>query len=718
MNQTKRGALLACALLAAGLLSQGAAEPLADTKVEIHQKAVPNPVEHLYVCILYGPTKGMKSRVEVLLRSLKAKMAGDLWTYTNPAQRKDYVIHFVRDTEGLTQALYTPGAHIAMVGHANYGMGAVFATDQEMAEQTIPDIRYLDDDRMFTTSSPWIGVKVYGVVEHQSFPNWQPRFKDGTSGIMPYDFGDPRGDPPYNYYISYQVPGDPTHYPIETVANSALERFPSAGRPAWYAADGSPPDPGNPDHRQYYITNRDETFELTGAWQASGYLTTKAHGDDHLYTPAGTGDASARWNFQIPRAGRYNVSAWWPAFPQNTTSAAFTVYHGAGSTTVKANQRTKGGSWSRLGSFAFAAGEYSVVLSNRTAAGVVVADAVRITAVGNAKAFDTIVENTTSPRPHFKRKTILFRRDLKIEPEQMRYARMYIQTCNSGLYFLETFHRGVTFYTVDDSDGTGLLPYLKAYLQGKSDREIWSILQRGEPIYDYYDFSRPPAAAMAQGAAATAAASEPKGPALSPPLSLETQSRMRALAACPTAALLERLAVPEFLADEALLQQAVVKACQHRQTAAIALALGRIASPTLAADARQTDGRTEQWTVAKAIQEAFPDAAAPRLVELFDSSGPATKGSVVRVLGNIDGGTPVEDLLLAALDDKSFCADEGPESEGDPLRLCDVAYNQSVQRYGMDGVLRAIGPMHRLEVRDHHIGILRARIERAPLDGR
>jgi hypothetical protein len=48
------------------------------------------------------------------------------------------------------------------------------------------------------------------------------------------------------------------------------------------------------------------------------------------------------------------------------------------------------------------------------------------------------------------------------------------------------------FYTLNSSDGSGVFLYLEAYLQGKSDNEIWQMLQQGPSIYDYYDFSKLP----------------------------------------------------------------------------------------------------------------------------------------------------------------------------------------------------------------------------------
>ena len=38
----------------------------------------------------------------------------------------------------------------------------------------------------------------------------------------------------------------------------------------------------------------------------------------------------------------------------------------------------------------------------------------------------------------------------------------------------------------------GWTEYLKAYFAGKSDEDIWEILQGYDPVFDYYDFSKYP----------------------------------------------------------------------------------------------------------------------------------------------------------------------------------------------------------------------------------
>jgi hypothetical protein len=64
-------------------------------------------------------------------------------------------------------------------------------------------------------------------------------------------------------------------------------------------------------------------------------------------------------------------------------------------------------------------------------------------------------------------------------------------------------------------------------------------------------------------------------------------------------------------------------------------------------------------------------------------------------------------ILKEALEDKSVCEETLPETLGDPLRVCDEAYNQIVLHFGIQNVLRTIGTVHKIEVRDYHIDKLK-----------
>ena len=280
-------------------------------------------VEHIYFCLLYSPMAEDEASLITILQSVGARSAGtNIWNYTNLFTQKQFVIHIVKDMETMKQALYTRDTHLIMKGHSNYGFGAVFIPDDADQGAYLSNIRYIDDDLIFNYSSPWVAVTVKDAVTKHLWSNWQPIFKDGTSGIMPYAFNDPRGDPPYNYYITYQVPGDPAYYKVETVNNSALEKFFGSRRPAWFSSIGDRPDPANPDHLQYYITA--------------------------------------------------------PSTP----------------------------------------------------------------------SVPSLCGTAPCPAPHYGRKTITFRKELEIEPDKLKYKRMFYDGCRVGNYYMDTFHRGIMFYSV------------------------------------------------------------------------------------------------------------------------------------------------------------------------------------------------------------------------------------------------------------------------------
>ena len=108
--------------------------------------------------------------------------------------------------------------------------------------------------------------------------------------------------------------------------------------------------------------------------------------------------------------------------------------------------------------------------------------------------FDKNIDNVDYPKTHYRNKTLLYRKALEVNPADFKYARLYYGSCDSRIYYTDTFHRGITHFTQQSSyySDIGMAGYLKAYVEGKSDYEIWQMLQSLEPIWDYYDFNKPP----------------------------------------------------------------------------------------------------------------------------------------------------------------------------------------------------------------------------------
>jgi len=333
--------------------------------------------EHIFACFGYG-TERVNSQWESMLEDIGATLSNGIWRYTRAG--KTYLIHTVTDVAGMRTALRTPNAHVMFYGHSNYGLGQIFCTSTEWSNQSIPEFQYVDDDRILNCSTDTVSLSISGMIEDQAYPNWYPEFSSGSSAIMPYTFGGSEA-PPYNYYLTYRIPGDSTYYRIISPRTPALERFPGCGSPAWYSSSGAVPNPNNTSHRQYYITNSsgaswEPLFNSTSGWSdsvsVSGYWKS-----NYVYTGAGSGSQRATWTTSVTSTGSYDVFARWAASSDRTSEAPYTISHAGGSSTVRANQRTNGASWNLLGRYNFNAGtKYPIVLTDNVSSGYVIADAV------------------------------------------------------------------------------------------------------------------------------------------------------------------------------------------------------------------------------------------------------------------------------------------------------------------------------------------------------
>ncbi len=673
---------------------------------EISSTTSPAPAlpkaEHIYICCIYGPDARAKAMLPEMLRRLGAQAGGGVWYYTNEVQNKVFVIHLVKTAEDMIRALYTEDAHIMINGHSNYGMGSVFPTTAEEFRQTISNIKYVDDDRFLTYSSPWVAINIPKLLTRQAYPNWWPVYKDGTSAIAPYDFDDPRGNLAYNFYLTYQVPGDATHYKIEPVPNSALQRFPDSGWPAWFSADGSKPDSKKPEERKYFFTNTNTTFQSVGRWHVE-QSPAGFYGSNYLSIAPGTGSNQVKWNFTISTPGTYTVSTRWPTAADNCTNAAFVVAHVGGTSTVSLNERQNGGDWVRLGAYAFEAGDYSVTLSDRAAdgSGDLIADAIQISGPTNAAIADQIVDNVSCPKPHFGKKTLVAVKDPRIDTSKLRYKRMFYEGCLSGIYYLDVFHRGLAFYTLADSYLSVSEAYLREYLQGESDEQIWRAVQQLQPVFDYYDFSLPPSRQRERQSDVT-----PVPTTLRP----ADEARLSRLALNSPAGVFETLRRPEMVQNEALAHVAVKTAFGERKEEGIRLALAQMSVPLIERNEEGRQSRIRALIAAKRIMETFPQEAVPQLLALYARGDWLVRGNIIRASGGIQGGGQIRNLLVSALDDKTVC--EGPEwnSGGAPMRLCDEAYNQLIFRYGIKGLMHTIAPPLSVEIRQYHIDKLKARL--------
>jgi hypothetical protein len=197
-------------------------------------------------------------------------------------------------------------------------------------------------------------------------------------------------------------------------------------------------------------------------------------------------------------------------------------------------------------------------------------------------------------------------------------------------------------------------------------------------------------------------AEEPTTPRVDQELAPEKEQRIDQLKNLSLGAVFDALKSPEFFDQEDYLNRAIFVALNFRVPEAIELALGVARSPQIRTSAE--GGRS--LYISKRIIQVFPNEAVDELLDAYTCGGPKIKANIIYIVGQMAGGDAVRTLLIEALYDTTICEDVLPETIGDPLRICDVVYNQLVMRYKIKNVMRTIGSVHRIDVRDYHIQML------------
>jgi len=209
---------------------------------------------------------------------------------------------------------------------------------------------------------------------------------------------------------------------------------------------------------------------------------------------------------------------------------------------------------------------------------------------------------------------------------------------------------------------------------------------------------------------------EPRRPKVDTVFDKTREDRLKTLPGLATEECFEELKEPNFLVNQDFMHKGIYLAFNSRRQAALtrAMACLRLPEKEVGGGGRVLS-RSRDLYVARKVLQVFPDEAADGLPNLYRSGDAITRGNVIRAAGGVAGGLPVRGLLVDALDDTEFCEEEYPEISGEPLRICDVAYNQLVLRYQLKDVLRTIGTIDRLEIRDYHIGVLKEQLARLGL---
>ena len=123
-------------------------------------------------------------------------------------------------------------------------------------------------------------------------------------------------------------------------------------------------------------------FTAGAAWGTSTYSAQRYGADYRFADPVAASDP-AWYQAAIPSAGNYRVEVWYPDDPGYNSSAPYIVAASGGNQTVYVDQRSGGGAWRTIGTFALNAGTYNVVGVSRwtSGTGLVIADAVRVSRV-------------------------------------------------------------------------------------------------------------------------------------------------------------------------------------------------------------------------------------------------------------------------------------------------------------------------------------------------
>ncbi|MET8318778.1 N-acetylmuramoyl-L-alanine amidase [Micromonospora sp. NPDC005189] len=123
-------------------------------------------------------------------------------------------------------------------------------------------------------------------------------------------------------------------------------------------------------------------FTASTNWGSSAYSSQRYGADYRFASPTPASDA-AWFKVDIPAAGNYRIEVRHPADPGYNSTTPHVIVTASGNQTLNVDQRSNGGAWRSLGTFALAAGDRNLVAVSRwtNAAGYVVADAVRVTRV-------------------------------------------------------------------------------------------------------------------------------------------------------------------------------------------------------------------------------------------------------------------------------------------------------------------------------------------------
>lgn len=183
------------------------------------------------------------------------------------------------------------------------------------------------------------------------------------------------------------------------------------------------------------------------------------------------------------------------------------------------------------------------------------------------------------------------------------------------------------------------------------------------------------------------------------------------IASLSTEEAFEKLRNEEFLSNPDLAYKAIFKAYRKRVPEILDFVQLYLMLPLREVVSSGDETWARSFLLSKRIFETFPEQAAPLLRALYNSGDEVTRGNAIWAAGKVAGGEQTKRLLIEALDDNAYFETPAPETMGEPLRVCDMAYNQLVLRYSIKNVYRTIGPGNTIDVRDQLIDMLKGKMK-------
>jgi len=159
----------------------------------------------------------------------------------------------------------------------------------------------------------------------------------------------------------------------------------------------------------------------------------------------------------------------------------------------------------------------------------------------------------------------------------------------------------------------------------------------------------------------------------------------------------------DFFYDDEFIKKGIGRAFKNRKEKAVQFAIEHIKTGKKTRDIEEA----KNFHIAKKILQMFPEESQGYLAHLYSSNDPGIRRNVIHAVAAMPSNDFTRYVLMNALEDKSVCEENFSDSVGEPLRVCDVAYNLIVLHYQVKDVLRTIGTVHRIEVRDYHIDLLK-----------